>query len=89
MNMTKEKIYKNNENNAAKNDKPSEALLQGLLFSQVEEPKNMVKLKIVNVFDNRYRINIWTEKVEEGLIKYKITQSYFARFTDNSLIIDL
>lgn len=89
MNMTKEKMYKDNENYNTKNSKPSESLIASLLFKQVEEPKNIVKLKIVNVFDNRYRINIWTEKVEEGLIKYKITQSYFARFTDNSLIIDL
>lgn len=89
MNMTKEKIYKDNENDNTKNSKPSESLITSLLFKQVEEPKNMVKLKIVNVFDNRYRINIWTEKVEDGLIKYKITQSYFARFADNSLIIDL
>jgi hypothetical protein len=84
--MTKEKVFKNDD--SAKENKPSESLLQGLFFKQVDKPKNLVKIKITNVFDNRYRINVWTETFEDGLTKYKITQSYFARFSENCLILD-
>jgi hypothetical protein len=48
-----------------------------LLFKQVEKPKNCIKVKPVNVYGNRYRINVWTVTTEEGLDKNKISQSYF------------
>jgi len=54
------------------NDIPS------LLFAQVEKPKNLYAVKAINVFENRYRINVWVEIEEDGLTKRKIGFSYFA-----------
>lgn len=87
MPMTKEKLYKEKEDIFEKEIKPSEELIQSLLFKQVEKPKNVTRVKIVNVFDNKYRINVWVEIFEDNLTKNKIAQSYFAKFLDNSLVI--
>jgi len=52
--------------------------IKELLFKQVERPKGLVSFKAVNVFDNRYRINLWVQREEDGLTKTKIGASYFA-----------
>jgi hypothetical protein len=61
--------------------------IESLLFKQVEKPKNFLMLKIINVFDNRYRINIYTEVEEHNLIKRKIAQSYFCHYSPGKLSI--
>lgn len=61
--------------------------IESLLFKQVEKPKNHFMTKIINVFDNRYRINVYTQIEEDGLIKRKIAQSYFAHYFKDKLII--
>jgi hypothetical protein len=53
-------------------------MIKELLFKQVERPKGLVSFKAVNVFDNRYRINLWVQYEEEGLTRTKIGASYFA-----------
>ena len=58
-----------------------------LLFKQVQKPKNCIKIKAVNVYGNRYRINIWTVVHEDGFDKNKITQSYFAIVDSNKIKI--
>lgn len=49
-----------------------------MLFKQVDRPKGLVSVKAINVFDNRYRINLWVQLEEDGLTKTKIGASYFA-----------
>lgn len=61
--------------------------IESLLFKQVEKPKNFLMIKIINVFDNRYRINIYVEIEENNLIKRKIKQSYFCHYSPGSLKI--
>jgi len=61
--------------------------IESLLFKQVEKPKNHFMTKIINVFDNRYRINVYTEIEEDGLIKRKIANSYFTHYTKGKLTI--
>lgn len=58
-----------------------------LLFAQKERPKNLHEVRIVNVFDNRYRINVWTRVEEDGFDKTKIHSSYFARYDGETLDI--
>ena len=53
-------------------------MIKELLFNQVEKPKGLVDVKAVNVFDNRYRINLWVQYEDEGLTRTKIGASYFA-----------
>jgi hypothetical protein len=43
--------------------------------------------KVINVFHDYYRINVYTEIEEEGLIKRKIAQSYMTTFRKNILTI--
>lgn len=66
---------------------PTNEILENLLFKQVEKPKNIYSIKIVNVYENRYRINIWVRIEEDGLTKTKIGASYFAIYNGNELVI--
>lgn len=61
--------------------------IKELLFSQKERPKNLHEVKIVNVFDDRYRINVWVRHSDNGIEGTKIHSSYFARFDGDSLDI--
>lgn len=61
--------------------------IESLLFKQVQKPKNHLITKVINVFDNYYRINVYIEIEENNLTKRKIAQSYFARFIKGNLTI--
>lgn len=58
-----------------------------LLFQQVSKPKNYTFTKINNVYDNRYRINLYCEEEVDNLIKKRICASYFCIFDSNKLNI--
>lgn len=61
--------------------------IEKLLFKQVKKPKNLHEVRISNVFDNRYRINVWTTVEEDNLTKRKIHASYFAHLNGDELAI--
>jgi hypothetical protein len=61
--------------------------IERLLFRQVEKPKYHLMTKIINVFHDYYRINVYTQIEEEGLLKKKIAQSYMTTFRNNTLTI--
>lgn len=61
--------------------------IESLLFKQIEKPPNFLTIKIINVFDNRYRINIYVEIFEDNLIKKRIQASYFCHYFPGKLII--
>lgn len=61
--------------------------IESLLFKQVEKPKHHFMTKIVNLWENRYRINVYTEIEEDNLIKRKIHSSYFCYYTSGILTI--
>jgi hypothetical protein len=61
--------------------------IESLFFKQVEKPKNYLMIKIINLWENRYRINIYTEKEENNLIKRKIYASYFCHYSPGVLTI--
>jgi hypothetical protein len=67
--------------------KISEQHVLDLLFKQVEKPKKYFKIKVVNVYDNSFRINIWGEFEKDNLLKRKIIYSYFVKVVDESLNI--
>jgi len=65
--------------------------IESLLFKQVEKPKRHLMTKIINLWENRYRINIYTETLDEvdNLTKRKISASYFCHYSPGKLdIID-
>ena len=61
--------------------------IESLLFKQVEKPKQFLMTKIINIFDNRYRINVYIEIFEDNLIKKRIHSSYFCHYKPGSLVI--
>jgi hypothetical protein len=63
--------------------------IESLLFKQVEKPKHHLMTKIINVWENRYRINVYTEVFDETiqLTKRKISASYFCHYSPDKLEI--
>lgn len=61
--------------------------IESLLFKQVEKPKHYLMTNIINVWENRYRINVYTEFEEDNLIKRKIENSYFCHYEPGKLTI--
>lgn len=61
--------------------------IEYLLFKQINKPQNHILTKIINVYDNRYRINLYCEHQEDNLIKNKICASYFCHYNKNNLTI--
>ena len=61
----------------------------GLLWKQIERPKNLETCKAINVYDNKYRINVYTRSHDEiyDIDKIRITQSYFAKLEGEELVI--
>lgn len=61
--------------------------IESLLFKQVDKPKHFLMTKVINVFENRYRVNVYTEVEEDNLIKKRIAQSYFCHYNPGKLTI--
>jgi hypothetical protein len=61
--------------------------IESLLFKQVEKPKHYLMTRIINVWENRYRINIYIEIEEDNLIKKRIHSSHFCHYYPGKLII--
>jgi len=57
-----------------------------LLKKRIGTPKNLIMCKAINLWDNRYRINVYTKFLvdpETGLEGQKITYSCFAKLHDD------
>ena len=61
--------------------------IESLLFKQVEKPKNFLMTKSINVYDNRYRINVYVEFEADNLTKKRIFASYFCNYSPGVLTI--
>jgi hypothetical protein len=61
--------------------------IESLLFKQVQKPKHHLMTKIINVWENRYRINVYIEIEQDNLIKRKIHSSYFCHYFPGKLSI--
>lgn len=61
--------------------------IENMLFKQVSKPQNHLMTKVIKLWDNRYRINVYTETNEDNLVKRKISSSYFCHLNDDKLVI--
>jgi hypothetical protein len=61
--------------------------IEHLLFKQIDKPKYYLMTRIINVFENRYRINVYIQIEEDGLIKKRISNSYFCHYAPGKLTI--
>jgi hypothetical protein len=82
MTATKEKPV------SEKASKPTDQEILGLLYTQVVKPNDVIKEVVVNIYENKYRINIWTEVYHAFIPNAgKISQSYFCVFDKKGLTI--
>lgn len=61
--------------------------IESLLFKQVEKPKNHLMTKVINLWENRYRINVYIQIEEDNLVKRRIHSSYFCHYNNGKLTI--
>lgn len=60
-----------------------------LLFQQIEKPSNFKMCKAINVYDNKYRINVYTHEVINDIESQRISQSYFAKLADGGASLEI
>ena len=59
-----------------------------LLFQQVDRPLGYLMCKSINVYDDRYRVNVYVRTDVDGIEGQKIAQSYFCKLDEqNNLTI--
>ena len=60
-----------------------------LLWKQIDRPKNLETCKAINVYDNKYRVNVYTRSHDDywDVDKVRITQSYFCHLNGKELTI--
>ncbi len=63
--------------------------IESLLFQQVEKPKDYLMTKSINVYNDKYRVNIYCEKEEDNLTKKRICASYFVKFNNKKNKLDI
>lgn len=70
-------------------DKDNSFLVEQLIWKQVEKPKKFCGIRVVNLYDNRYRVNIYEEYTKEGLYYpcKRMFSSFFCILKDGELII--
>jgi hypothetical protein len=54
-----------------------------LLLNKIGTPKGLVMCRAINLYDNRYRINVYTKAMVHDIESKKISYSCFAKLDDN------
>jgi len=54
----------------------------GMLFKLVNKPPNYMMCNAINIYENKYRINVYTKVLEDGYEKQRMYNSYFAKLSD-------
>lgn len=55
-----------------------------VIFTIVERPSDYLMCKSMNVYDDRWRINIYSKRMVNGIEGQYISHSYFASFDSSS-----
>ena len=55
-----------------------------LLFKQVDRPLRYLMCKAINVYDDRYRVNVYTKTDIDGIEGQKIAHSYFCKWDEHN-----
>lgn len=50
-----------------------------MLLKQIGKPKDLIMCRAINLYDNRYRINVYTKTMKHDIESQKISYSCFAR----------
>ena len=59
------------------------------IFDYIDKPDNFYMCKAMNVYEDRYRVNVFVREEVEDLTGHKlyIDKSYFCRYNDSGLTI--
>lgn len=57
------------------------------VLEQVGTPSGYLFSKAMNVYDNKYRVNIYTKVQRNEMDSMSISQSYFVRLDDSNVTI--
>ena len=66
-----------------------EYMIEQQLFSIIEKPKGFLRTKVINVYGNRYRVNVYVTYYDEiyNIEKTKIGFSCSGLFIDEEFVI--
>jgi hypothetical protein len=56
------------------------------LLNKVGKPDNFLLCKAMNVFDDKYRVNIYTRRMVEGIEGVSISKSYFVKYSEKGTL---
>jgi hypothetical protein len=65
----------------------NDGLICDLLFKQIQKPKDVISCRAINVYDNKYRINVYVKAMIHNIDSQRIGYSCFARLEDKKLSI--
>ena len=51
-----------------------------VIFNHVEKPKDYLMCKSINVYEDRWRVNVYSKRYVEGIEGKYISNSYFVHF---------
>lgn len=54
------------------------------VLDQIGKPENYLMCRALNVFDDKYRVNIYTKRYVEGIEGNTIKHSYFCKYSSDS-----
>ena len=65
----------------------TDGLVCDLLMKHIGRPKDLIMCRAVNLWDNRYRINVYTRHEVHGIESKRISYSCFAKLDNTNLTI--
>jgi hypothetical protein len=65
----------------------TDGLVCDLLMKQIGTPKDLIMCRAINLWDNRYRINVYTKHMISDIESKRISYSCFAKLNQTELTI--
>lgn len=56
-----------------------------LVIKEKGKPEGYLMCKAMNVFDNKYRVNIYSKRLVDGIEGKTISQTYFVSYTKDKI----
>lgn len=56
------------------------------VLDKVGRPSNFLMCRAMNVFDDKYRVNIYTRRYVDEIEGQSIEHSYFCKYTENGVL---
>lgn len=60
-----------------------------IIFNHVKKPDDYICCKSINVFEDRWRINIYSKRYIDGIEGKYISQSYFVKFKNDGTNLEI